>query len=412
MWIGAASNRCIALALGSALALPASAEPPILHRGLNVDLWLEWRTIDEMLSDPAFLETYPDWRRVITSDMFAILAEEGFDFVRLPMDPGPLLAYGPGPAQDALIADMRDGAETALGAGLKVIVDMHPIPRGDDTGGMESIMAQHWPDYVGLVGRVAKALDGLPPDRVVFEPLNEPTNDCEAVFSGTPAAWPGMLVKLHAAARNGAPDLAIILTGACWSQAAALAALDPALIADENVIWTFHSYSPFAYTHQGASWTVHPMVYLWDLPYPPSLMTTEIAEQVTAEATQRMAAAEGTAADPEPILTKIMEYMDTPDRAVADDIAVAAEWADANGIPRGRVLLGEFGALHTVNGLSQPREWYHAFLSDKRRAAEDAGMGWAVLGYAGGMGVAIDGDPDRRLSPGTCQALGLVPCAQ
>jgi endoglucanase len=412
MEIGTTLKHCIAFALGSVLTLPASAEPLTLQRGLNVDLWLEWRSIDEMLADPVFLETYPDWRRVITRDMFAILADAGFDFVRLPMDPGPLLAYGPGPAQDALIADMRDGAETALAAGLKVIVDMHPIPRGEDIGGMESIMGQHWPDYVALVGRVAEALDGLAPDRVAFEPLNEPTNDCEAVFSGTPAAWPGMLAELHAAARDGAPELAVVLTGACWSQAAALAALDPALIADENVIWTFHSYSPFAYTHQGAEWTVHPMKYLWDLPYPPSLMTAEIAADVTAEATRRMTEAEGATADTSAIADRIGEYMDTPDSAVADDIAAAADWADTHGIPRGRILLGEFGALHTVNGLSQPREWYHAFLSDKRRAAEDAGMGWAVLGYAGGMGVAIDGDPDRRLSPGTCQALGLDPCSQ
>lgn len=400
-----------AFILGSSLSGQALAEPPIFQRGVNLDLWVEWRSIAEMLDDPDYLDVYPDWRRVITPAMYRLVADQGFDFVRMPMDPGPLLAYGPGEAQDALIADMRAGAEEALAAGLKVIIDMHPLPRGDETGGMEDILGPLWPDYVALVGRVATALDGLPPDRVALEPLNEPTNDCEAVYSDAPAVWPGMLAELHAAARQGAPDLTVVLTGACWGGVPGLAALDPDMIDDDNVLWSFHSYTPFTYTHQGAIWDSAPLKLISGLPYPPSLMTPEIAAAVEAEATARLLAKDSTA-DPAAIAEKIAKYMATPDTMVSEDITNAAAWADANGLARSRLILGEFGALHTSHGLVQPREWYHAFLADKRRAAEAAGIGWAVLSHAGDMGVAIPDDPDRRLAPDTCLALGLDPCSQ
>ncbi|RYI16441.1 MAG: hypothetical protein EON48_10730, partial [Acetobacteraceae bacterium] len=287
-----------------------------------------------------------------------------------------------------------------------VIIDLHPLSRGDEVGGMDSILGDRWPDYVALVQRIGAKLDGLPPDRTVFELLNEPAFDCEGVYGGEPPKWPAMQVQLHAAARAGAPDLPIMLTGACWGQANALASLDPTLIPDDNVIWTFHSYSPYYYTHQAATWAGSPEKYLRDIPYPPSLLTRAEADRIIAASIARMTAAEGTA-DTDALTKAVQDYLDTPDSAVGDDIARAAEWADDNSIPRERLLLGEFGALHTPDEVTQPMEWYHAFLSAKRQASEDAGIGWSVLSWAGGMGVAIPDDPDRRLAPDTCRALGL-----
>lgn len=399
------------LPLATALAFAGSlagAEPLTLQRGVNGDLWNNWGSIAELQSDPEALAVFPDWRRTVTPEMFAALAEQGFDFIRLPTDPGPALAYGPGPDQDRLIDGMHAAAQMAIDAGLKVIVDLHPLPRGDEVGGIESMLGDHFPDYVALVGRIAARLSDLPADRTALELLNEPSFDCEGVYGEAPPKWPAMQAKLHAAARAAAPDLTIILTGACWSQANALASLDPALIPDTNVLWTFHSYTPFTYTHQGAGWTDAPVKYLRDLPYPPALLTPEIAAKVIAESADRMAAAEG-AADIDAITQVVQDYAATPAADVTYEITVAAEWADAHDIPRDRILLGEFGALHTVDGQAQPREWYHAFLAEKRRAAEAAGMPWAVLSWAGDMGVAAADLPDRRMSPETCAALGL-PC--
>ena len=58
-----------------------------------------------------------------------------------------------------------------------------------------------------------------------------------------------------------------------------------------------------------------------------------------------------------------------------------------------------------------PRDWYLAYISDKRRAADAAGIPWAVLGYVDGMGIARADAPDRRLDADICGALGL-PCGR
>lgn len=398
--------RTCALAL--ALTSPALAEPVSLKRGLNLELWLDWLSIGEMLADPATLDPFPDWQRETTPRMLKVLVEQGFDFVRMPTDPGPLLAYGPGDPQDGLIAGIRTATETALNAGLKVIVDLHPLQRGEETGGMEDILGDLWPDYVALVGRLAASLSTLPADSVALELLNEPTFDCEAVYAGAEPRWPAMQAELLASVRATAPDLTVVLTGACWGQANALASLDPALTVDDNILWTFHSYEPFLYSHQGATWSSAPEKYVWNLPYPPSAVTDDLAAELAAAAKDRMAAEEGQA-DAELIDKAIADYRAFPDDIATAEIDRAVAWADENGIPRDRLLLGEFGALHTVEDNSLPRDWYLDYITDKRSAADAAGLSWAVLSYTGGMGIADADAPDRRLDPDICRALGL-PC--
>ena len=400
--------RAVAIAL--ALTGPAVAEPVSLKRGVNLGLWLDWLSMSEMMADPATLDPFPDWQRDTTPRMLEVLAEQGFDFVRMPTDPGPMLAYGPGADQDRLIAGIHTATQTALDAGLKVVVDLHPLPRGDETGGMEDILEGLWPDYVTMVARLAADLATLPQDRVVLELLNEPTFDCEAVYAGAPPRWPAMQAELVAAIRATAPDLTLVLTGACWSQASALASLDPALIQDDNVLWTFHSYEPFLFSHQGAVWTGPPAKHVRDLPYPPSAVTDEIAARVAADAIARMEADEGQA-DRKMIEQAIADYREVSAPDISYDVTRAAEWADQHGIPRTQIYFGEFGALHTVGDQQLPREWFHAFLFDKRSAADAAGIPWAVLTYVGDMGIAPVDDPERRLAPETCVALGLS-CAR
>jgi endoglucanase len=402
----------LSLSFGLALALGATvakAEPLVLKRGVNLGLWIDWPSVSEMLENPSILDPYPDWPRDVTPRMLEVLVEQGFDFVRMPTDPAPMLAFGPGDQQDKLIAGIGEATRTALDAGLKVVVDLHPIWRGEDTGGFEDIPEDLWPDYVALVGQVAAGLSDLPADRVALELLNEPTFDCEAVYAGAEPRWPAMQAELHAVARAAAPDITIVLTGACWSQANALASLDPGLTDDDNVLWTFHSYDPFLFSHQGATWSSAPEKYVWDLPYPPSSLTEARAAELATEAKDRMAAEEGKA-DADLIDKAIAEYRAHPDSIVTADIDRAAAWADTHGIPRNRIFLGEFGALHTIDDRTTPREGYLAFIADKRAAAEAAGMSWAVLSYVGGMGIADAEAPDRRLDLDTCRALGL-PCS-
>jgi hypothetical protein len=97
------------------------------------------------------------------------------------------------------------------------------------------------------------------------------------------------------------------------------------------------------------------------------------------------------------------------EQAIAKYHSVA--WTDPYCIPRSRLHLGEFGALHVTGDRSLPKKWFLAFLADKRGAAEAAGIPWADLTGAGGMGIAPQDDRERRLAPETCTTLGL-PCGK
>lgn len=395
------------------LAAPVAlrAEPLALQRGLNFDIWIDWQSVDHMLATGGFLSPFPDWQKIITDEQLAQVRADGFDFVRLPMDPGPLLALGPGAARAAQISDIRMGTERALAAGLNVVVDLHAFPRPDEPWGTDDVVGRLWPNHLALVAEVGRALNGLPPDRVAFEPLNEPTNDCDAVWGDAPAVWPDMLQDMHQAARAAAPDLPIVLSGACWGGVHGLEMIDPAMIGDQNVIWSFHSYDPFPFSHQGANWTDAPLKYITGLPYPPSALTPEVALQRAAEAALRMEQAEGQA-DTAAIAATIAQYLAMPDTTVKDEVARAAAWADRHGVPRQRLLLGEFGALRIGFGQEYPVEWQAAFLADKRASAEIHGIAWAVWNWAGDMGVAILDDPSRRMDPRLCTALALAGCSE
>ena len=157
-------TRCATVALVLLmLPAPAMAEVQPLSRGLNLPIWVEWLRVDQMIADIGFLTPYPDWRRLFGAERLAKARADGFDFIRFPVDPGPLLALGPGADQDRMIADIRMGAQMILDAGLTVVVDLHSIPRPDEDWGTDAVVAGLWPDYLALVGRIGAALDGLDP---------------------------------------------------------------------------------------------------------------------------------------------------------------------------------------------------------------------------------------------------------
>lgn len=382
-------------------------------RGLNFEIWNEWLTADEMVTRPGFLDTYPDWRLHVPPETVAKLAPMGFDFVRLPMDPAPLLRLGPGVAQDALINQIHATALMVQGSGLKVIVDMHSIPRPEETWGTESIVGDPalFDAHVALVGKVAARLNGMDPDRTALEVLNEPTHDCDAIWNGgVPMQWPDQLIRLHRAARNGAPELPLVLSGACWGGARGLTEIDPGIIRDDNLLWSFHDYDPFLFSHQAAGWTSGLNQYFADLPYPPALIDDAAAARLLAEALVRAKADGNRDASHAVLAADLAAYRALGPEAISAGLQQAAVWADRHGIPRHRLVLGEFGVMREdMAGRRFADIGRAAFLSHKRTAAEALGIGWAVWVWSGTFGIAED-DVSRVIAPATCAALGLVQC--
>lgn len=410
----AAVKALIALLM---LALPVTAQTAAdnFHprRGINFDIWVDWLSTADMLATPGFLDQYPDWRRHVTDSAIAALPGQGYDFARLPMDPAPLLALGPGARQDALIDQIGQDAELVLSHGLHVIIDMHPFPRPGEAWGVDDILADpaKFAAYATLIGRIARRLDGMDPQKTAFEPMNEPTSDCDAIRGDAAPTWPDQLAELHRRARDNAPDLPLVLSGACWGGPEGLSKLDPAILADDNVIWSFHSYTPFLFTHQGADWTGGLESVLHHLPYPPTLLSGVTARDLARD-TAIWAKAQRIQTDPPAIQSNLMQafstYRDSATGHVAEAAELAATWADANHIPHTRLLMGEFGANHGPDDTAEDKAGRTRFLRAKSLSAQALGIGWAVWSWSGGFGVS-DSSPDRRPDRLVCAALGL-PC--
>jgi endoglucanase len=395
-----------ALILALLLPLPVLADPAFtMQRGLNVDFWMDWGAdVDQ--------PTLPDWSGRVPDGVLQTLQDDGFDTLRIPISPAPLLAMGAGVMQGQAIDQIATAVTTLQDAGFKVIVDLHayrrnPAPFGiDDIVQDPDVMAKH----VALTAALATRLRDFDPARTAIEVLNEPTSRCDGVVDGTYPAWQDQLLALHDAARLAAPKLPIILSGACYGGIEGLEAINPALIADDNVIWSFHSYDPFIFTHQTATWTDGTARYFADIPYPPTLIDDLHAAELVAQAAIR---AHDDPAGPEvtpySFAWDMMAYRD--DFLPADDAPRrAAAWADAHHIARSRIIMGEFGAkTATDDGTPFDRDSHARFLTDKRSAAEAQGFGWALWPFAG-MQPFMNMDGTHQIDPTVCDGLGLPGC--
>ncbi len=405
-----------ALAAGAAPLLPALSG--IAHadtgawpfkRGVNAWPWFALtREFPAPRTDydwPAFQSQRP----VPTPADLARLRASGLDFIRLPVDPGPFLAFE-GDRHAALTAMLIDAVNAAVAADLGVIVNVqangathywNPDRMVSSTG------ASEFARYQAFVGELAGKLAGIAPGRIALEPVNEPPQDCT---SGT---WPKVQAALLTAARATAPNLPILVTGGCGSMVRGLTALDPApLAAFEPILFTFHFYEPYLFSHQGAPWMREPVYRaLNNVPWPASAGTLEqtlasVRKRMAQDSETSKAAKKAAYAETERVLKVYFDAQ--PDRRFIDGyIAQVSAWADGHGIAPERIIMGEFGALRTdARYTAAPNPDRARYIADVRQSAEAAGFPWAFWDLFDGMGMMDD--TTRALDPAMVEALGLT----
>lgn len=413
--------RLAPLAFLPLIALPAWAETAAdrlnLKRGFNTEIWVEWLSVQEFVDRPGFLDIYPDYPRHFTPADIAGMKAAGFDWVRIAAEPSVLLALADTDRAPLLLTQLRARVTEMQAAGLTVMLDLHNIPRQGEDFAMEWALASdaNFAAYVAMAVRVAATLDGMDPDRTALSLFNEPVQDCDALEADPPQRgdWPARLGQLHGAVRVAAPDLPLVLSGACWGGVIGLEALDPAEIGDDNVLYSFHSYDPYLYSHQNAQWTGDILQFLAHLPYPPQLLDDETAHRLVAEAALRAAASDApgaAAATPGALARLVEEYRANPAEAATEPLHRAVVWADAHGVPRNRLVLDEFGAVWIDDqGAEFDLPGHLRFVQDKRELAETYGFGWAIWSLTGNMRISRS-DTDRRVDPRLCPALGLPGC--
>lgn len=308
----------------------------------------------------------------------ALMAQLGFDNVRLSVDAAPLEQYPRG--ADGLNAEfvgrLDRAVDTMLADGLAVQIDLHP----EDSYKQQLRTSDDQVDRLTMLWRkLAAHYANRDPERVFFEILNEPE-------VSDPYRWAGIQARVAAAIREAAPRHTIIATGPNYSDIADLLTLHP--LADGNVIYNFHFYDPHEFTHQGASWGMAWWSYTHGIPYPPADSAMQALLLEVPDAANRFA------------LEKY--WLDRWDaHRIRMLIDAAAAWGHENNVP---LISNEFGAYRNSADPVSRANWIH----DVRTAFEADGIGWAMWDYRGGFGVVTkqDGQP-AQVDGAVVGALGL-----
>ena len=375
------------------------------RRGIGISHAMAWARIDSVTRDFAF-PPFSEPGTALTRTELQTLRRTGFDFVRFAVDPGPFLQFQ-GLRREALDDILLDCVTRILAARLSVVVDFHPSDLHPDyttralTAGLNTPLYQ---SYLRMLERTARLLDRLHSHKVAIELMNEPPRP--------PDVWQPMLEAAYAAVRRGSTNLPVVLDGGQEASATALLAMRTAAFAqDPAVLFSFHYYDPYQFTHQGASW--NDARYLADVPYPALARSAADSLQATATAIGETNLDED---------QKSSAYRDARNRlesyrrsgfdgnAIANSFEQIANWARSQGVAPDRIMLGEFGARKTDLQFSGSRhaeraQWFH----DVREQAEVHGFGWAVWAYRGSGGFALArGETSDDIEPSIARALGLT----
>ena len=180
------------------------------------------------------------WGRLYTVEDYERIAAAGFDTVRIPVrwsdytGPAPTYRIHPDFAE---VVD--NNIRWALRHDLNIVLNVHHFEEIMDDPDKQRARYQALWDQISL--RYSQL-----PDNVWFEALNEPNNNLSGAQMRRFQALALQII------RGDNPDRIVILGGEEWS---GINSLGSNLATDDaNVVYTFHYYDPFDFTHQKAEW--------------------------------------------------------------------------------------------------------------------------------------------------------------
>lgn len=299
-----------------------------LNRGYNITNWLEQGKFDGTFVSGAF--TYD-------KTFVANLAAAGFEGLRLPIDLD-LYVEATGTV-DAKLFTVLDSFNTwTQEYGLSLTIDYHQYDKSISLSNKASLdlAVMAW-------GKVAEHFASNTRQDLFFELLNEPELSM-GVNSVPKADWTALAERMIAAIRAHDTSHTLLFGDVQWYGIKELAARQP--LTDTNVIYVFHDYDPFIFTHQGTSWTG--MAATHDVPYPYDVARwSEYSVDLGFNAGMDSW-----------ILGAVKSYYQTGSyNALFNAVAVAKKWAVTHNVP---IICNEFGAY---NG--------RATLEDRVRYYED-----------------------------------------
>jgi licheninase len=346
-----------------------------LNKGVNFTNWLE--NADGKFKSFEFGE----------KDV-QILAENGFKSLRLPID---LDLYATN--RDAFIAGtdaeltfdddtlflvLDSFVEWTAKYNMSLVIDYHEYDNSYNLTSAKDanyikMMAETWKHVAAHYAESTR-------EDLFFELLNEPDMTNGKV---TAALWTNAAQAMIDAIRTVDTKHTILFGDAQWYSITLLAKRTP--FTDDNIIYVIHTYEPFAFTHQGGSWTDYATIHDIPFPYDPAKWSTVSGDFGVNKSTKAY------------VKTAIKNYYKTGSKeAILEQVLTAKKWAATNNVP---VIINEFGALN----LRSTAESRINYLTAMREICDTLQIPWTHWGYTGNFSVIENG----KLIEGLDKALGV-----
>ncbi|NUQ25108.1 MAG: cellulase family glycosylhydrolase [Saprospiraceae bacterium] len=309
-----------------------------------------------------------------TKQDFEQIQSLGCDVVRLPVNLHYMTNGAPNYTLDPLFLNFLDEvADWAEELNLHLIFDNHTFdPAADTDPAVGNILEKVWLQMAQHFKNRS--------DLIYYEILNEPHGISDAL-------WNAIQQDVVQTIRTVDNTHWIIVGGAGWNSYYNLD--DMPVYSDDKLIYTFHFYDPFLFTHQGASWVTPSLVPLADMPFPynaagmpsmpPSFAGTWVGDAFNNYAN------DGTVARVQQLLN------------------IAVQFREQRQVP---IYCGEMGVFMPNSDNDDRVFWYEVV----REYLENNGISWTMWDYHGGFGLfeaGSDGLFDHDLNVPMLEALGF-----
>lgn len=298
----------------------------------------------------------------------------GCDVIRLPVNMHRMTLGAPSYKLDPLYVSFLDSVVTWCEE-LKIflLLDNHSFdPAVETSPDIGNILTKVWSQTAGRYkGRS---------DYLLYEILNEP-------HGITTAAWGAIQNQVINAIREVDTKHTIVVGGSSYNSYSELKNLP--VYTDKNLLYTFHFYDPFMFSHQGASWTSPSMEPLSGVPFPYNAATMPACpaslKGTWIESSLNSYPAEGT-----------KEH-------VRQLIDIALNFRSSRNV---NIFCGEFGVYIPNSSNSDRTTWYDLV----RQYLADNNVPWTIWDYKGGFGLFNKGSNEmfeHDLNISLLQALGF-----
>ncbi len=328
----------------------------IIERGVNISHFLSQTDRD-----------HSERKQFFTENDIAQIAEFGYDHVRLPIDEKNMWEENGQKISEAF-ESLHNVISWSQKHHLKVIVDLHIVrshyfndsynPLWDEISEQEK--------FRDLWHQLSNEPQEYSNDLIAYEILNEPV-------ANNPDDWNKLLNSTLEIIREQEPERKVVIGSNRWNSVNTFGDLKIP-DNDQNLLLSFHFYSPHVFTHYKAPWSKKVGFYTGPVQYPGKPIKEEDLKGYEEEQVKSLLEDNGEYSK---------EYM-------ASKMANAIAIAKKHGL---QLYCGEFGSYPTTNEDDMLR-WY----SDMISILEENNIAWANWDYKGGFGVVdSQGEPKENL---------------